>query len=442
LGCSGALSHGEVEMWHIFETSFSSSQSYKNPVQQVALTVSFTNPEGETTDVDAFWDGGNIWRVRFQPDAEGEWSYITSCSDVENHSLNNKKGKFVCIPSNDKRKLFSQGRMRISDDGYSLAYNDGTPFFWLACTAWNGALHSDEAEWERYLTDRKNKGFTAIQFVTTQWRAAYTDRNGQKAFEGKERITINPEFFQRLDKKIDAINEKDFLAAPVMLWAYLSEEDTMSPGVILNDEQAIVLARYIYARYGAHHVFWMLGGDGSYYKEHAQRWRTIGRGVFGSIANSGKRGLATLHPHGRSWILDYYEDEQWYDITGYQSTHSGKPSGSKWICTGPPSNGWKGKKPRPVINLEPCYEHIRDYYFKKSVNAYFVRRQVYWSTLVSPTAGVTYGGQGIWSWARTIAPPLNHRGTALPWEVALDYPGSTQMGYLRKAFEMTDWWKL
>ena len=35
-----------------------------------------------------------------------------------------------------------------------------------------------------------------------------------------------------------------------------------------------------------------------------------------------------------------------------------------------------------------------------------------------------------------------HRAVALPWEVALDYPGSMQMGYLRKAFEMTDWWKL
>ncbi|GAF88326.1 unnamed protein product, partial [marine sediment metagenome] len=163
LSCSRVPSSNEIERWHIFEISFTSSHTYDNPVQDVTVSVSFTNPVGKTTVIDAFWDGGKIWRARFQPDIEGTFTYVTSCSDKKNSGLHEKKGSFICIPSNDKHALYQHGRLRLSNDGYSLAYTDGTPFFWLSCTAWNGALLSTAQDWEKYLIDRKTKGFTAIQ---------------------------------------------------------------------------------------------------------------------------------------------------------------------------------------------------------------------------------------------------------------------------------------
>jgi len=73
-----------------------------------------------------------------------------------------------------------------------------------------------------------------------------------------------------------------------------------------------------------------------------------------------------------------------------------------------------------------------------------VRRQIYWSTLIAPTAGVTYGAHGIWPWSLKEGPALNHRkeSIAQPWWIALDFQGSTQMSYLKKAFEIGDWWRL
>jgi hypothetical protein len=441
ISCSEKSPGTEVSMWQIFETSFESSNLYDNPVQDVKLMINFKSPKNHNYDVEAFWDGEKIWRVRFQPEMEGIWSYVSSCSDENNKGLHNKRGKFVCIASNSTNSLYQHGRIKISKDGYSLEHSDGTPFFWLACTAWNGALLSNDQDWEKYLNNRKSKGFTAIQFVTTQWRGCKTDIEDRTAFEGKERITINPEFFQRLDKKFDAINHHGLLAAPVILWA-IKDELGLSPGYTLDEKQAIVLAQYIYARYGAHHILWFLGGDGHYEKEYSTKWKSIGRNVFGNEMNTGKRGLATLHPNGLNWILDDYEDELWYNVIGYQSGHSATPKYSQWICEGPPSKGWKDKRPRPVINLEPSYERHPDYQTKKLINEYEVRRASYWSVLISHTSGISYGANSIWPWQNKKGIPLQHRYESLPWWEAIDLPGSTQVGYLRKAFEILDWWQL
>jgi len=441
--CQSKPSVQDVAIWHIFETSFTSSRTYENPVQDITVRVSFRSPNSEISDVEAFWDGGKIWRVRFQPEVEGIWTYTATCSDEENTGLHGQEGKFICKTSNDKRALYRHGRIRVSDDEYTLVHADGTPFFWLACTAWNGALLSNDKDWDKYLTNRKLKGFTAIQFVTTQWRGGKSDIEERTAFIGREQILINPKFFQRLDKKVDAINEHDLLAVPVMLWA-LNDKNGLSPGYFLSEEQAIVLARYILARYGAHHVLWFLGGDGHFEKEYSIRWKKIGRGVFGEELNTGKRGLAALHPSGRNWILDYYDDELWYNVIGYQSGHSAAPNYSQWICQGPPSKGWRGKRPRPVINLEPCYEGHMDYNREKRIDDYEVRRASYWSMLIAPTAGVTYGANGIWPWQFEEGVPLNHskNNPAPPWWESLDLPGSLQVGFLKKAFELVEWWRL
>jgi hypothetical protein len=56
-----------------------------------------------------------------------------------------------------------------------------------------------------------------------------------------------------------------------------------------------MLARYIVARYGGNQVVWFLGGDGKYVEEYEQRWKTIGRGVFG---RGDYQGLVAQHPKG------------------------------------------------------------------------------------------------------------------------------------------------
>jgi hypothetical protein len=97
-----------------------------------------------------------------------------------------------------------------------------------------------------------------------------------------------------------------------------------------------------------------------------------------------------------------------------------------------------------LINLEPPYENHISYQSRQRISADMTRRALYWSLLVSPTAGVTYGGHGIWGWDDGTAPPVAHPNTGipLPWQQALTMDGAEQVRYLADLFESIEWWRL
>jgi len=427
----------EVAIWTRFEAAFSSAGTYDNPLQQVELQVRFTAPSGKEKTVLGFWDGDGTWRVRFSPDELGEWRYSTTASDPSETGLHAKRGSFSCVAYKGDNPLYGHGAIRLSPDRRYLVHADGTPFFWLADTAWNGALKATEQDWKAFLADRRTKRFTAIQFVTTQWRAAPADREGQVAFTGQESIAVQPAFFQRLDRSFDLCNQEGLVALPVLLWAIRGD---MNPGYTLPEDQAILLVRYTVARYGAHRAIWILGGDGDYGGERAKRWHAIGRG--GLKFNPGR--LATMHPRGMNWPWDEFRDETWLDILTYQSGHGDGPNHLKWNCTGPATTKWREEPARPIINAEPNYEDHNGYHSRKPHPALHVRRAAYWSLLASPPAGLTYGAHGVWSWEEKPAEPLAHRGTGIakPWREAMKLPGSANMKVMRDLFDRLPWWQL
>ena len=273
----------QVAQWTRFETQFTSSTDYGNPVQDARLEVDFASPSGMKHTVWGFWDGDRTWRVRFSPDELGDWSFRSRCSREADSGLSGQAGRFRCVAYKGENPLYRHGAIQLSEDRRYLRHADGTPHFWLSDTAWNGAVLSDDQGWETYLQDRVAKGFTAVQFVATHWFVAATDADGNKAYTGAEKIAINPIFYQRLDRKLDALNQHGLVAGTVMLWAVDSgnpEVRSLNPGTSLPDDQLIVLAQYIVARYGAHHVIWILGGDGHYERDKAERWKRIGRAAF------------------------------------------------------------------------------------------------------------------------------------------------------------------
>jgi len=57
--------------WTVYELDLTSSQEYDNPFWDAAVRVELTAPSGKKHLVDAFWDGGRTWRLRFAPDEVG-----------------------------------------------------------------------------------------------------------------------------------------------------------------------------------------------------------------------------------------------------------------------------------------------------------------------------------------------------------------------------------
>lgn len=426
----------EAPLWHKLELDFISNTDYDNPLYDVAdFNVVFTSASGREKKVNGFWDGGLNWKIRFLPDEIGEWSWKSNCSDKTNAGLHEQSEQFICIKGDEKLELFQRGTIKHSPGKYHLTYDDGTPFFWMACTAWNGAMKSTHPDWDHYLNYRKDHHYNVIQFVTTQWRGGDSNLDGDVAFTGAGRIEVNPLFFQKLDERVDRINEFGLVASPVLLWALPSVTGRqLSPGYYLPVDEAAMLASYIVARYQGNHVVWALGGDGRYFDHFEARWKAIGQQVFGDIDHA----LATLHPHGSSYIGDLYAGESWYSLMGYQSSHNYTQRVVDFINRKEVANNWSKIRPLPNINMEPLYENIHDHQTSENV-----RNAIWWSLFATPIAGITYGANGIWPWVEEDGGPiLNHRTApwTVSWKNSLDLPVSREMKYLYEFVDQFDWW--
>lgn len=435
-----------VPRWSSFERKFTSQRAYDNPVQEARLQVEFTSPSGRLQRHEGFWDGAQVWRVRFSPDELGIWTYVSHSSDEDNEGLHRRTGKFLCVKPTLRNRFEQHGPVRVAPNHRYLEHADGTPFFWVADTAWNGPLLATTSDWNYYLRVRSQQKFTAVQWVATQWLTAPDgDALHRKPYSGSDTIQIDPLFFQQLDSKCRAINRAGLLSVPVMLWAAEwsanSADRDINPGVSLPEDQAVILARYMLARWDAYHVLWILPGDGDYTGEKAERWKRIGRAVFEDAPHA----PVTLHPSGWTDPYPAFADEGWLDVMGYQSCHSSDDVAMRWLLEGAPAHSWETLPPRPVLNLEPAYENHADL-ADTTVRwaGEDVRRLLYWSLLTSPTAGVSYGGHGVWGWDDGKRPTTahEHAGVPLAWRSALKMSAAEQIVHLANCFGSIDWWQL
>ncbi len=332
------------------------------------------------------------------------------------------------------------GSVLVAPAKTHLEHADGTPFFFLADTCWTGPALSTKAEWEQYLLDRKRKGFTAIQFnMASPWRSAPTDAEDRIAYTCRNgHFAVNEEFYLRMDQRLTAINAAGLLAVPVLCWAHT----TGDIGRELNESNLLELVKFEVERYRDTEVMWILAGDNHYTPGEAAMWKRIGRKVFAD----NKHIPITTHPVGENWPWTTWEDEAWLTVLSYQSGHGDSKTTFSWLHHGPVADyGKRMKITRPAINLEPPYEGIKGYKSGMPLSDYVVRRSVFWSLMITPVAGITYGGHGVWSWhLEPGATPVGHpgNGVAMIWNDALDLPGATQMGYIRQLFESLPWTEL
>jgi hypothetical protein len=428
-----AVATAEVHRWGVFETSLTATRDYAEPIWDVRVEVTFVAPSGKKHVREAFWDGGRVWRVRFSPDEIGTWQWSTQAKP-EDIGLHRQQGEFRVREYTGDNPLYRHGALRVAASGTYLEHADGTPFFWLADTAWNGVLKSQPADWQRYLATRQKQGFTAVQFVSTQWRGGNKTLK-EHVFGREAKLRVYPQVLARMDAKLAQCNAYHLVAVPVLLWA-LTPTD---PGEALSENEAQRLCEYLISRWGAYQVVWLLGGDGHY--RNTQRWQRLGRQLF---TVQPRDRLVSLHPSGQNWIWDRFGNEAWIDFLGYQSGHGDNEAHLRWLIEGPPAKQWLRQPPKPIINLEPNYEAHPSYHSRQLFQPYHVRRAAYWSLLIAPPAGVTYGHHHIWPWLDQPGPVEGHErlGQAGPWTAGLEAPGAQAMGILKAFFLSGPWTEL
>ena len=84
-----------VGRWARFEASVKNVKKYRNPYSDVALDVTYKNPDGKEVKFWGFYDGGRTWKIRFMPDRIGTWKYDAVFSD----GSAGISGTFECVRS-------------------------------------------------------------------------------------------------------------------------------------------------------------------------------------------------------------------------------------------------------------------------------------------------------------------------------------------------------
>jgi hypothetical protein len=425
-----------VPKWSCFEQSFKSGVLYSNPVQDVTVKVSFTSPGGESTEIEGFWDGGKVWRVRFSPDQPGRWKFKTSCSDAANRGLN-QSGEFICSAPTGTGRFAQHGPVGVARDHRHFEHSDRTPFFWLADSVLNGALLSEPAEWQLYANVRASQ-----QFTVAEWEIAPAAGNKkQAAYTRDGDFRLNADFFKGLDAKVQTLSRAGLLSAIVPL----PVQAELSP-----DEAALVL-RYVVARYGAEAVAWVIALDGATDSKFVAQWKELGEKAFGR----GRHAPVMASVSDNISLLDQFRDQSWVDAFAVRFVADATDGGLKKLMvattnmptvTGrPPASlapGWLKDPPRPIIPVLPV-ENALGPESKKRLTADDVRKAGYWSLMMGIPCGVNYEAQGVANWDGTVEASPSGGIQDLPaWHKALFMPGAKQLKVIVNFGNSIDFWRL
>lgn len=409
-----------VPEWSRFELTLQSSVAYPNPLHEASLSAWFVSPLGETNRVDGFWDGEKTWRVRFAPDMPGRWTFTTSCSDRSNTNLDGQTGEFKCVAALAKTALDRHGPIRVARDRRHFEHGDRTPFLWLGDAVWNGARLSALEDWRLYSEERASQKFTVLQWTVAPGK----DAHGEKAFTGRNPIAINAGFFQRLEEKVEAANRAGLVCAIVPL-----QEFGGADGGLPEDEAAL-LVRYTTARWGAHHVAWILAFEGDSLGKRVGRWKRIGRLAFANRAHA----PVILMPGETPWLLDEFRDEAWLDAFALPKLNPDE-NGLQWMLSGPLSVEWKKSPPRPIVNLSAPPD--------TSPAGDDARRMLWWNLLMNPTAGANYTAAPVVNWDTNLVTNPNMLPRTMPaWHSALFLPGARSVTMAADFFGRVDFSQL
>jgi len=423
------------------EWSFSSGRSYPDPFNDVELDVIVTGPGGKTWRVPAFWAGGDEWRVRFSAPATGKYSYRTACSDPSDPGLNDQEGSIRARAYRGKNPLLRHGPLSVMEDRRHLQHADGTPFFWLGDTWWMGLC--SRLGWPedfRLLTaDRARKGFTVVQIIAGLYpdMHPFDERGANEAGFPWERdyARINPAYFDMADLRIGWLVRSGILPCIVGCWGYFLPW--------MGVERMKKHWRYLVARWGAYTVVWCLAGEATmpfYLSENREEEKTMQRRGWTEVARYVRNIDPYHHPvtiHPTSVGRDQVEDPSLLDIDMLQTGHDDRNSAVNHVRV---VNESLGREPRmPVLVGEVVYEGIFEACRQE------VQRYVFWSAMLSGTAGHTYGANGLWQVNGTDEPygpsPPGYSFGKVTWEQAYQLPGSSDLGQGKRILEQYRWWE-
>ncbi len=422
------------------EWSFTSGRSVEDPFNAITLDVVLKDEDNREWIVPCYWAGGDEWRVRFAPPHEGDYAFRTIC-DSGDSDLGGREGLLRASDYDGDNELIEHGPIIVSPDRRHFQHADGIPFFWLADTWWMGLCRRLRwpEDFQLLTQDRKAKGFTVIQIVAGLYpdMPAFDERGSNEAGFPWEReySRVNPSYFDMADLRVHWLVSNGLAPCVVGCWGYFLRW--------MGIERMKRHWRYLVARWGSYPVFWCLAGEATmpyYLSDDKEEDRAFQKSGWTEVARYVReldpyRRPITIHPTniGRDQVLD----PGVLDFDMLQTGHGDRESLPKHVESIRESLSRSPKM--PVLVGEVCYEGILE------ASRPEMQRILFWSAMLSGTAGHTYGANGIWqlNTRERAFGPSPHGGNwgITPWEDAYQLPGSSHLGIAKSILDDYRWWE-
>jgi hypothetical protein len=259
----------QIQRFDIFELALDGPHE-GNPFTEVSLTASFQH-NNRILQIDGFYDGEGIYKIRLMPDETGEWRYETQSNVPQ---LDGIAGVFQCLPA----RAGNQGPVRTTGDHpprFHFAYADslGEPTgdrsphlpsryvpVGTTCYAW---VHQGDALEEQTLATLAESPFNKLRMCVFPKDYTY-NRNEPLLFpferkpDGSWNFTrFHPPFWQHLERRVGQLAALGIEADLILFHPYDRWE--FSNMGAENDDRYL---RYIIARLAAYrNVWWSLANE-------------------------------------------------------------------------------------------------------------------------------------------------------------------------------------
>ncbi|HXC37099.1 MAG TPA: DUF5060 domain-containing protein [Candidatus Acidoferrales bacterium] len=295
-----ALPHdtNSVEEWGIYEIALNGPTN-GNPFMDVQLSAVFGNGDKQV-DVPGFYDGDGIYRIRFMPDTQGQWHYVTHGNVWP---LTGKTGEFMATPP----AKGNHGPVRVHDT-YHFTYADGTPFYPIGTTIYNW-IDAPESVQEETLKTLAASPFNKARMLVTQQPTRYREEFTPPLWpyagtppHDWDLTRFNPEFFQHYEKRIGQLRDFGIQADLILFnpygkWGF----NTMTAA---EDDNYV---RYVAARLSAYrNVWWCLANEFDFIRTKTDAdWDRMGSLLQHCDPYNHLRSIhngSLLYDYGKSWV--------------------------------------------------------------------------------------------------------------------------------------------
>jgi len=345
---------------------------------------------------------------------------------------------FNMVVSVFAQQEWKHGRLQVTKDGHYLQYNDGTPFFWLGDTGWELFHRLKKEEIEKYLENRKQKGFNVIQSVILAEFDGLKKPNqyGEVPLIDLDPTKPNEKYFELVDYTVRLAEEKNMFLGLLPTWGDKITKMWGEGPVIFNENNAYLYGKWLGDRYKNYpNIIWILGGDRPPITDsvdYRPTWRAMAKGI---AEGANGKAIFTYHTWGGHSTSEYIHNEEWLSINTMQSGHGSGHDVAVWKMI----EHDRGLTPtKPTLDAEPNYEDhpVNPWPKWDPANGYFrdydVRKQTYRSVF-SGACGVTYGHHAVWQFLSAREDTINHADRY--WTDAINRPGAFQVGYLKRLIE-------